>query len=340
MKNKLSEFGGKSYKDDVESAQSLKTTFEADISFDRTPDQLAQAWMNFVFHYASLHVSHSNHRLPTLSGLAKRFQRGDQLGAYVAGLWSRYLPSLLPWSIIGHEPLERPSSFTAPTWSWASLMGSVYFLTRTARPKCSSNVAPQLKVVGRLLDVQCTLAGLDPTGAVSDGRLTVSGQVVQATLRITAEKDQRSERIPDAAIDDVSNSDSDTYGPDSESERRQHSEHPYKYRIIHEESEAEFFFVPVSLSDLDTLKKEQPVTCLLWSIRDGPFQIETGKSWASLSLILLLVTDTANTYIRLGLLATWNHGEGLHEIKYPGAGKKLAAEEWYKGLEERQLVIV
>ncbi len=87
-----------------------------------------------------------------------------------------------------------------------------------------------------------------------------------------------------------------------------------------------------NLSHTDVLTGEHNVTCLLWSIDDGPFPDEpkTAK-WASCSMLLRPVPDTPENYVRVGLLLIWKHEN--EEERHDRKG--LIWQEWYQDSEER-----
>ena len=68
---------------------------------------------------------------------------------------------------------NRSFEYVAPTWSWASVSTGIYFFG-----KCKEKddvMSTPYRIVGEILNVGCTSAGLDPTSVVSDGQLLVSG---------------------------------------------------------------------------------------------------------------------------------------------------------------------
>jgi hypothetical protein len=310
---------------------SFKVAFEDSISVSRTPEELLEAWMSVVFHYTPLYLSYPSDRLPALSGLAKLFQEDGRLGTYAAGLWSAYISRLISWDV-GLKPLRRPALSSAPTWSWASVIGGVNFPYKFALPNSPARIASQSQLVGRVVQVHCVPRGLDPTGAVSEGRITVSGKAARAKLRFTV-------KDPSLTVNPVMTR---------------------AYSVIHENTGIESSFIPDSFSDFDPPGSEYAVMCLLWTVRDGPFEGIDNKVWTSCSLVLRPVPNTTNTYTRMGLLSLWDCAEGEPSMPSPaprgifeydslpktlrdsssGRRKEPTLQEWYKGAEELQLVII
>jgi hypothetical protein len=64
--------------------------------------------------------------------------------------------------------MPRPSRYRAPSWSWASVDEPVAWGSSPAMDR------DRLEVT--ILDAQCILASLDPTGAVSVGHITLLGR--------------------------------------------------------------------------------------------------------------------------------------------------------------------
>jgi hypothetical protein len=70
--------------------------------------------------------------LPALSGVARRV-KSIIGGAYYAGIWETDLPRGLLWKPRNALPagkgkwFERPASYRAPSWSWATVKGQIYY---------------------------------------------------------------------------------------------------------------------------------------------------------------------------------------------------------------------
>src|SRR5204862_7890562 len=130
-----------------------------------------------VINYTTRQLSIESDRLPAISGIVKQFQRYG-MGPYLAGLWKTLLLRQLLWEVENYQSARRPSAYRAPSWSWASVEGtgiSYAFGGDTTRiPTTSPHI--------RILDVQCTAKGVDPTGQVSGGFLKVSGPLVAASV--------------------------------------------------------------------------------------------------------------------------------------------------------------
>ncbi|KAJ3542890.1 hypothetical protein NM208_g3445 [Fusarium decemcellulare] len=140
-------------------------------------ERLARHWQQTVSQYTKLRLTQSSDKLPALSGCAKDIRRitGDE---YLAGLWRRTFAEGLLWAV--HPPVDQPRPYgsRAPSWSWASVdtpQGIDYF-----NPAVSRNIQ---SFRDRIERIECTLDGVDATGAVKSGRVWIRTPICQAYLR-------------------------------------------------------------------------------------------------------------------------------------------------------------
>ncbi|CAN9410626.1 unnamed protein product [Alternaria alternata] len=100
-------------------------SYRMDRSWGRTsPEDL---WMDLVSQYSLCSLTYETDRLPSLSGLARTFAQRFG-GSYAAGLWQDQIPCSLGWFISQRRPIETDKrEYCAPSWSWASINGSVIF---------------------------------------------------------------------------------------------------------------------------------------------------------------------------------------------------------------------
>jgi hypothetical protein len=135
-------------------------------------------WYELVEDYASRSLTVPTDKLVAFSGLAKSHHySGEQ---YLAGLWKSYLPAALLWRVKGYAA-TRPA-YLAPSWSWASLMGSVTYDSLRLEPdqdgakyEYPEDVYPGLRTL-KVQAVQVDLEDQDkPYGNVREGRIVLSG---------------------------------------------------------------------------------------------------------------------------------------------------------------------
>jgi hypothetical protein len=102
-------------------------------------------------------------------------------GTYLAGLWSNYLDTGLLWthpfpiSVASPPLVSKPSSYLAPSWSWASINAAAGY---TAARKPVQGIS--------IIHAACTPDGLDPMGTVKDGNIVLTGPIIpfKLTMRI------------------------------------------------------------------------------------------------------------------------------------------------------------
>ncbi|RGP58815.1 het-domain-containing protein [Fusarium sporotrichioides] len=135
-------------------------------------------WRKLIDLYGRLMLTKDTDRLPALSGLAK-FCQSYGTGKYLAGLWENDLLLSLVWYIRTDKPVQKWSEYMAPSWSPFSVgyierhdglieAGYWYCQDKTYHERWAEPKA-------QILEAHCIPAGSDPTGAVKDGFLVLSG---------------------------------------------------------------------------------------------------------------------------------------------------------------------
>lgn len=138
------------------------------------PHSMNDVWRKTVREYVGLDITYESDRLPALSGLAKHIQQTYTRGRYLAGLWEDSLLEDLMWWVREEDThkTSRPKQWRAPSWTWASLEGSI-----------QHRILPIKTAHCTIVGVHVVNAGVDSTGAVSSGSITLLGTLVSATLR-------------------------------------------------------------------------------------------------------------------------------------------------------------
>ncbi|KAK1982969.1 heterokaryon incompatibility protein [Colletotrichum cereale] len=144
-----------------------------------------RVWDSVARAYSNTRLTKSSDKLIALSGVAKYFARRIN-DTYVVGMWRRYLASSLLWHVdkqaqVDGSPSTRPDIYRAPSFSWASVDGSV----KTA-PSTDANLL--IEVVGFHVDY----VSVDTTGLVKGGYIDLKGQVkpFEMVVRYTLELQQ------------------------------------------------------------------------------------------------------------------------------------------------------
>jgi hypothetical protein len=135
--------------------------------------------------YSSRHFTQPSDRLPALTGFAKEWEtmikEGGEIDRYVAGLWEKDMPRGLLWR--SQSKGSRPLEYAAPSWSWASIIGEVYWpwgrdgIRQRPDRKKASKISRQFGTSE--IDYPFTLEGMDIPGEdqyspVTSGSITVS----------------------------------------------------------------------------------------------------------------------------------------------------------------------
>lgn len=149
------------------------------ILMQSAPSALAQEWRRLVQVYSCLKLSFGSDKLPALSGLAKQMAKRRPGARYLAGLWSDSLGADLLWTrwsglgfLAGTD--VAPTTGRAPLWSWVAIDSRVNFP--------SDNAVRLRWVHSQIVNVTTVLETVDPTGRVSGGILTISGQLFDVAL--------------------------------------------------------------------------------------------------------------------------------------------------------------
>lgn len=162
--------------------KSMKVRHALALSSDQKA--LLSRWLCIVNEYSLLDLTYGKDKLPGLSGVAKQMQHlnGD---SYLAGLWRSTLIQCLCWYNPGYNIIrgvgshDKPETWRAPSWSWAHIDGCILFFS--------------VGVDYSLVDIHvasCEHIGMDDTGEVTGGSISLSGRLAPVVLRKHAKKDQ------------------------------------------------------------------------------------------------------------------------------------------------------
>lgn len=149
--------------------------------------------MQLVHNYTTRLMSHGTDRLAAISGIAKRMQEAGA-GEYLGGMWKKYLREHLTWRVCPNNMFHnntiddnvhtrsRHGAYMAPSWSWASVTGPIFFSSGLVDEHGIGLTVPELNVVGEIIDVEYEVDGLDATGSLRDAVLTIRAPVLVARL--------------------------------------------------------------------------------------------------------------------------------------------------------------
>ena len=151
---------------------SLRATVERKLnSGDSHPQNITaiyDAWFSIIRTFTDARLTRYTDRLAALSGLADAFFNKLPNEEYMAGLWKGDIIRGLLWAKNGSNPrlLQTLPAYLAPSWSWASVDGPVFYPPIKITPESPS-----------LVDVKVTVTGLDPLGEVTSGYLLLRGRL-------------------------------------------------------------------------------------------------------------------------------------------------------------------
>ncbi|KAH7308359.1 heterokaryon incompatibility protein-domain-containing protein [Rhexocercosporidium sp. MPI-PUGE-AT-0058] len=136
------------------------------------------AWAYIVVNYTQRALSVQTDKLIALAAVAQDISiRVDKPTRYLAGIWQHQLPNNLMWCVDGKNKGLRPSSYRAPSWSWAAVDGQInpdyfgwdtsYAIYLTIRDCAVTPVSPML-----------------PYGSVAAGYISVRGRLRKMKLNL------------------------------------------------------------------------------------------------------------------------------------------------------------
>ena len=137
-----------------------------------------QCWYRTLNDYCRRRITYSKDILPAISGVAKEYRRYLKQ-EYRAGLWRDDMHLGLLWSNSTLGAI-MPSTYVAPSWSWASLR--IPNLDRSITEYSRSDIYdhdlvnyPLTRCVANIIGVDVTSLDQDPFGRVAAGFPKISG---------------------------------------------------------------------------------------------------------------------------------------------------------------------
>ncbi|KAF2180946.1 HET-domain-containing protein [Zopfia rhizophila CBS 207.26] len=178
-------------------------------TLNREVENLRQVWLTIRGEYSRRRLTYGGDKLVAISAVAEEIGRSYG-GRYLAGMWEQDLVMDLQWfrqnteySVGTSESLPnagekrrdlRPSEYVAPSWSWASIDGSIFDYT----------VESEGEGIKESLDFHIVSCQVEPVvpdfiyGAIKSGILVVKGRVLSCFWR--PEKDTPVERDGSLAV--------------------------------------------------------------------------------------------------------------------------------------------
>lgn len=89
---------------------------------------LSFQWMRIAEQYSRMELTYDSDRAVALSGIAAQAAATGKGGRYLAGLWEKDLAHQICWEV-DNSP-RKPKEYLAPSWSWLSIFGTVWYSNR------------------------------------------------------------------------------------------------------------------------------------------------------------------------------------------------------------------
>ncbi|KAK9416648.1 putative Heterokaryon incompatibility domain-containing protein [Seiridium unicorne] len=131
-------------------------------------------WYAIVKEYSKLRLTYASDRLPALAGIAKQLAQSHTMhypdestrrqSRYLAGLWEDTLLDDLLWSTYNNRC--KPATSPAPSWSWPSIDGFIYYPLDTLIDSCYATVSATIETAS------------DPFLSAPSGHLTITAPLV------------------------------------------------------------------------------------------------------------------------------------------------------------------
>ena len=133
-------------------------------------------WYNSIENYSEGGLTQPTDKLVALSGVAQSYRDLNRLQDedYIAGLWKSQLPYALCWQTKKSKWTYRPPVYIAPSWSWASIEGALYYaFSAEETEKVSTKSLCQIKDI-KLHHVHAHYK----TGPLRGGCIHVRGRII------------------------------------------------------------------------------------------------------------------------------------------------------------------
>ena len=143
----------------------------------KTRQRLLKLWYDTIMTYTACDLTFATDKLVAISGVAKRFEYLLD-DVYLAGHWKRTMIKELCWEYpMSAQPRRRPTSYRAPSWSWASVDGKRIW-KKSSHPEQKSAETIFTKMIECILEY----ATADRTGQVLGGYLRLCGPLLSIKL--------------------------------------------------------------------------------------------------------------------------------------------------------------
>lgn len=131
-----------------------------------TSQNALEFWHCMICSYSKAEITEPSDKLVAISGIAK-FCQPTFKAEYLAGLWKSNLTQNLCWGPVSSQSAEHVPNYRAPSWSWASMDGGVWFWPFSIYKELVDYVETYTALINRA----------NPYGAVRDSWIRLIGWV-------------------------------------------------------------------------------------------------------------------------------------------------------------------
>lgn len=135
--------------------------------------RLFQTWYQNVEDYTKRELTLPSDKLAAIGGVAAELSRISAV-PYMAGLWRNNLLHDLLWTSTNKERFNRPSTWRAPSWSWASVDSPISY------SKITSDAEEEAEVLDSVVEPRFPNA---PFGEVKSGEIRIQGPLAQVSKK-------------------------------------------------------------------------------------------------------------------------------------------------------------
>lgn len=150
--------------------ETKKAVVRARLADHVSPTNINSQWKAIINSYSGKSFTYSKDIFPALQGLAKIVP--TKMGTYLAGLWGETLAASLSWHSISSGAHLRPDVWRAPTWSWASTTGQIFWRTNK-----------EADTYATILNATIVPRGNDATAEIVSGELRLEGCCLKAKVQ-------------------------------------------------------------------------------------------------------------------------------------------------------------
>jgi len=138
------------------------------------------SWFRTMSAYTKRELTVDDDKLLAISAIAEQYSHTKPVTTYLAGMWREDFLWQCLWSTrsLFNDTLSRPTTYRAPSWSWASVNGEVS-ASLCGEPGASTNTSDSGHYTTMLMHVETTL--YDPT--LPFGRVTAGFMRIRTKMR-------------------------------------------------------------------------------------------------------------------------------------------------------------